>query len=132
MKIFLNPYRVVFLYPQYQKIVSASNLLGFVIGLCVLYQIGYRLAANLHITPTEPLFAAPEGPVWCFYMALCFPLSLYVGMWVCAWLSALALKWKDPRLYLAAMRALRVFTSIPNSMVCTTTFLLIAAKLSNS
>ncbi len=96
MKIFLNPYRVVFLYPQYQKIVSASNLLGFVIGLCVLYQIGYRLAANLHITPTEPLFAAPEEPVWCFYMALCFPLSLYVGMWVCAWLSALALKWKDP------------------------------------
>lgn len=43
----LNPYRIIFLYPRYQQSVSASNLLGVLLGLFLFAQLAFELAARL-------------------------------------------------------------------------------------
>ena len=96
-----NPYRIIFLYPKYQQIVSASSLSGIFLGVFLLFQLGGALAAQLNISENNSLWAHPEGTWWLACVLTSIPFLFYGSVLAMACLSGVylaasgSMAWKD-------------------------------------
>ena len=82
--LFKNPYRILFLHPVYQRIISASNLLGILVGMFLFCKFTFGAAALWNISMNIPIWQLPNPMMLCFTTALVFPLSFYLGIILCA------------------------------------------------
>lgn len=89
----LNPYRIIFLYPRYQQSVSASNLLGVLLGLFLFAQLAFELAARLEISSSMPVWQAANGGFWLACTGIALPLLFYGSVVAMACLSGVAMWW---------------------------------------
>lgn len=96
-----NPYRIIFLYPKYQQIVSASSLSGIFLGLFLLYQFSLGMATHLGIAKTDSLWAHPEGMWWLACVLTSMPFLFYGSVMAMACLTGSylvfdgAMTWKE-------------------------------------
>ena len=96
-----SPYRIIFLYPKYQQIVSASSLSGILLGVYLLFQLSMALAAHLHISGNTSLWTHPEGTWWLACVLTSMPFLFYGGVMGMACLTGSylaargAMSWKD-------------------------------------
>lgn len=89
----LNPYRIIFLYPRYQQSVSASNLLGILLGLFLFAQLAFELAARWEISSSMPVWQAVNGGFWLACTGIALPLLFYGSVVAMACLSGVAMWW---------------------------------------
>lgn len=96
-----NPYRIIFLYPKYQQIVSASSLSGILLGLFLVFQLSMALAVHLNIAENIPLWKHPEGPWWLACVLTSMPFMFYGSVMAVACITgsylamSSAMSWKD-------------------------------------
>ncbi len=82
-----SPYRIIFLYPKYQQIVSVSSLSGIFLGVYLLYQLSMWLAAHLHISENTSLLNHPDGTWWLACVLTSMPFLFYGGVMATACLT---------------------------------------------
>ena len=96
-----NPYRIIFLYPRYQQIVSLSSLSGILLGAFLLYQLSWALAVHLGIAINTPLWNHPQGLWWLACVLTGMPFVFYGAVMGMGCLSGSylvvsgAMAWKD-------------------------------------
>lgn len=89
----LNPYRIVFLYPRYQQSVSASNLLGILLGLFLFTKLALGLAAIWNISDGIPIWQAQHGGFWLACTGVALPFLFYGSVVMMACLSGVVMLW---------------------------------------
>ena len=96
-----SPYRIIFLYPKYQKIVSASSLSGILLGVFLFFQLSMGLAARFNISGTTSLWTHPDGTWWLACVLTSMPFLFYGSVFAMAFFSGIylivgkSMLWKD-------------------------------------
>lgn len=96
-----SPYRIIFLYPKYQKIISASSLSGILLGVFFFFQFSVALATHYDISANTSLWTHPEGVWWFTCVLTSLPLLCYGCVLAVSGLSGMylvavkALAWSD-------------------------------------